>query len=121
MEDWATTGGKVMSARLDESQSGDTYKPIIEYAYTVNDTQYQGNNIFPGENASFKKDLAQKHPVNMYVPVRYNPKNSSESALEPQPHPTNFITLAGWVLTGFWICAFCFTVFMTFVIFGMAQ
>lgn len=125
IEDWLTTGGKVTAARLGERQSGDTYEPVIEYVYTVNDAEYHGNKIFPGENASSKKDKAQeildKHPVNMYVPVRYNPKNPSDSALEAQPHPTNFIGLAGWVLSGFGVTACCFTTFMTFVIFGAAQ
>lgn len=123
--DWATTGGKVTSARLDERQPNDTYEPIIEYVYTVNDAEYHGNKVFPGENAGTKKVAAQeildKHPVNMYVPVRYNPQNPSESALEAQPHPMNFTATAGWVLTGFGVCTCCFTTFMIFIIFGAAQ
>ena len=125
IEDWSTTNGQVTAARLGERQSDNTYEPIIEYVYTVNDVQYHGNKVFPGINTNSKRDTAQeildKHPVKMYVPVRYNPQNPSESALEEQPHPMNFIALAGWVLTGFGICTFCFTTFMTFVIFGMAQ
>lgn len=125
IEDWITTGGKVTSARLGEVQTGDTYEPIIEYVYTVNEAEYRGNHIFPGENASSKKETAQdvldKHPVNMYVPVRYNPENPSESALEAQPHPMNYIGMAGWVLTGFGVISCCFTTFMTFVIFGASQ
>jgi hypothetical protein len=125
IEGWSTTGGKVTAARLDERQSGNTYDPIVEYVYTVKDAEYHGNKVFPGENASSKKDIAQKildkHPVNSYVPVHYNPESPSESALEEQPHPMNFIALAGWVLTGFGVCACCFTAFMTFVIFGASQ
>lgn len=125
IEDWPTTGGKVTTARLGEKQTGDTYEPVIEYVYTVNDAQYHGNKIFPGENPSSKKEAAQeilnKHPVNMFVPVRYNPTNPSESALEVQSQPMNFLVLAGWVLSGFGVLSCCFTAFMTLVIFGAAQ
>ena len=125
IEDWATIGGQVTAARLGERQSDNMYEPIVEYVYTVNDVQYHGNKVFPGINTSSKKDTAQEildhHPVNTYVPVRYNPQNPSESALEERPHPMNFIALAGWVLMGFGVCACCFTAFMAFVIFGMAQ
>jgi hypothetical protein len=125
IEDWSTTGGKITSARLGKRQSDDSYEPIIKYVYTVKDTEYHGHKIFPGENPSSQKDSAQvildKHPVNMYVPVRYNPENPSESALEAQPHPINIITLVGWVLSGFGISTCCFTAFMTYVIFGTAE
>ena len=122
---WSTTGGKVISVRLEERQAGNTFDPIIEYVYTVKDEEYHGNKGFPGENDSPQKDAAQeildKHPLNSYVPVHYNPENPSESALEEQPHPMNFISMAGWVLTGFGVCACCFTTFMAFVVFGAAQ
>jgi hypothetical protein len=123
--EWSTTGGQVRSARLGERQTDDTYEPVVEYVYTVNAAQYHGNKIFPGPNAGSKKEAAQgildKHPVNMYVPVRYNPNDPSESALEAQPHPMNYIALGGWVLTAFGVCTCCFTAFMTFVIFGTTQ
>jgi len=125
IEGWDTTGGKVTATRLGDVQSGDTYEPIIEYVYTVKDTEYRGNHIFPGENIGSKKDSAQeildKHPVNMYVPVRYNPEDPSESALEEKPHPMNYIAMAGWVLTGFGVVSCCFTTFMTFIVFGASQ
>lgn len=125
IEEWSTTGGKIISAHMGERQSNDTYEPIVEYVYTVNDTEYRGNKIFAGENVGYKNEAAQEildqHPMNTYVPVRYNPENPSESALEAQPHPMNFMTLAGWVLTGFGVCACCFTTFMVVVIFGASQ
>jgi hypothetical protein len=125
IENWLTTGGKVTSAKLSEQPADDTYEPIVNYVYTVNDTEYHGSKVFPGKNPSSKKDTAQeildKHPVNMYVPVRYNPENPSDSALEAQPLPMNYIALAGWILSGFGVSSCCFTAFMTFVIFGAAQ
>lgn len=125
IEDWEMTGGKIISAQLSESQSDNTYQPMIEYVYTVNGVEYHGNKIFSGKNEGAKKDAAQatldKHPVNMYVPVRYDPKNPSDSALEARPHPTSFIAIAGWTLAGFGFISCCFTAFMTFVIFGATQ
>jgi hypothetical protein len=124
-EDWLTTGGKVTSAHLGEIKPSDTYEPVIEYIYTVHDAQYHGNKVFPGGNPVSNKEAAQeiidKHPVNMYVPVRYNPENPSESSLEAPSRPMNSIALAGWVLSGFGILSCCFTGFMTFIIFGAAQ
>jgi hypothetical protein len=125
IEGWATTGGKVTAVRLDERQLNNYYEPIIEYVYTVKDAEYHGNKVFPGDSRSPQKDVAQeildKHPLNSYVPVHYNPQNPSESALEEQPHPMNFIALTGWILTGFGFCACCFTALMTLVIFGASQ
>jgi hypothetical protein len=125
IEDWLTTGGKITSAQLGEKQSDDSYEPMIEYIYTVNDTEHHGNHIFAGENIRTKKEAAQevldKHPVNMYVPVRYDPQTPSDSALEARPHSMNSIALAGWVLSGFGVLSCCFTAFMTLVIFGAAQ
>ena len=122
--DWATIGGKITAAHLGDRQAGDTYEPIIEYTYIVDNVEYQGNHIFPSGNASSKLDDAQeildRHPVNTYVPIRYNPQTPNASALEPQPQQTNIIRLAGWVLTGFGICTCCFTTFMVLVIFGAA-
>ena len=122
IEDWPITGGKVISAKLSKRHADDTYKPIVKYAYTVNGVEYQGSKVFSGKNPSTKKDTAQeildKHPVDMYVPVRYNPEEPSDSALEAQQRPMNYIALSGWILSGFGILTCCFTAFMTFVIFG---
>jgi hypothetical protein len=125
IESWSTTGGKIISAHLGDRQADKTYEPIIEYIYAINETEYRGNKIFPGESVGSNKEDAQEildaHPVNSYVLVRYNPKNPAESALEAQPHPMSSLTLAGWVLTGFGVCACCFTTFMILLIFGAAQ
>lgn len=125
IEDWLTTGGKVTSAKLSKRHADDTYEPIVKYIYTVDGAEYHGSKIFPGKNPSSKKDTAQevlaKHPVDMYVPVRYNPAKPSDSALEAQPHPMNYIALAGWILSGFGILSCCFTALMFFIIFGKVQ
>lgn len=123
IEDWLTTGGKVISAKLSKEHPDATYEPMVKYVYTVDGTEYHGSKIFPGQkHTSSKKDIAQeiinKHPTGMYVPVRYNPEKPSDSALEAPPHPMNYISLAGWVLTGFGILSCCFTSFMAFIIVG---
>jgi hypothetical protein len=125
IEDWLTTGGKVTSAKLSKQNADDTYEPIITYVYAVNNREYHGSRVFPGKKTNSKKDMAQevldKYPENTYVPVRYNPKNPEDSALEAQPHPMNYIALAGWILSGFGVSSCCFTAFMAFVIFGATQ
>lgn len=126
IEEWLTTGGKVISAKLSKQHADETYEPIVKYVYTVDGTEYHGSMIFPGQkHTNSKKDAAQeildKHPANMYVPVRYNPENPEDSALEAQPHPMNYIALAGWILFGFGVSSCCFTAFMAFIIFGAAQ
>ena len=121
IQDWLVTGGKVTSAKLSKQHADDTYEPIIKYAYTVNGAEYHGSKIFPGQkHTSAKKDTAQeiidKHPTDMYVPVRYNPEKPSDSALEAAPHPMDYMAMAGWTLTGFGVLSCCFTAFMALII-----
>jgi hypothetical protein len=132
IRDWATTGGKVLSVRLDDHHAGqiqakdkpavDDFEPHVEYAYVVNNVEYRGIKVFPGESAGFTQKAAQeilgKYPLNAYVPVRYNPQDPTDSALEARSRRTDFLTMAGWVLTGFGVVSCCYTSFMAFIILG---
>lgn len=125
--DWATTGGKILSVRLDPHHAdakhiGDDFEPHIEYAYVVNNIEYQGKKVFPGEADGFTEKAAQEilsqYPLNNYVPVRYNPQDPSDSALQAQSRPMDYLTMAGWIFAGFGVIACCFTSFMAFIILG---
>jgi hypothetical protein len=135
IEDWSTTGGKIISARLSEHEVRKTdkrgthiditYEPVIEYSYVVDDVEQRGNKFFPGETTYFSQSEAQeildKHPVNTYVPVHYNPQDPSVSSLEERSQDSNIVFVAGWIFTAFGISVCCFTSFMTFIIVGKVQ
>ena len=132
-EDWSTTGGKILSVRIDEHESPRsdkngthvdiTYEPIVDFVYVVDNVEHHGNKVFPGESANLGQKTAQeildKYPVNSYVPVRYNPRDPSVSSLEEhQFQSSNRVLLAGRVLVAFGICVCCFTTFMLFILVG---
>jgi len=130
IRDWSTTGGKVLSIRLDPHQpdakhAGADFEPHVEYAYVVNEIEYLGKKVFPGESGGFTKKAAQEilnqYPLNTYVPVRYNPQSPSDSALHEQSRSMDYLNLAGWVFTGFGVIACCFTSFMAFIILGAVR
>ncbi len=132
IEDWDTTGGKIIATRINEVEvpkdntSGviinHNFEPIIEYVYTVKDAEYHGNRLFPGDHIYFSEPIALRilkdHPLNMYVPVKYNPDNPSESSLEKRPEGTNYIYLIGLIGTSFGVLVCCFTTVMIFLIMG---
>ncbi|HCC78684.1 MAG: hypothetical protein A2X25_10225 [Chloroflexi bacterium GWB2_49_20] len=129
MYDWETTGGKILAVRLNEcppsenvqkdSQTGLTYQPVVDYAYSANGVEHTGNNLFPGDCDNFSKEDAQafldKYPVNSFVPVRYNPSDPSKSALENQPRRTNRVRMIGLLFAWFGISVCCFSSLMIFI------
>ena len=125
--DWATTGGKILSIRLDPHPAdakhvGNDFEPHVEYAYTVNNIEYQGKKVFPGESNGFTEAAAQEilkqYPLNGYVAVRFNPQDPSDSALQPHSQRMEYLSMAGYVMTGFGVLSCCFTSFMAFIILG---
>ena len=129
MDGWETIGGKVLTARLEECQPAESdpkgsqvepaYQPVIEFVYNVQGMEYSGNNIFPGAYENFNKVNAQafldKYPQNSYVPVRFDPKEPTNSALEDQPRRSNRIRLVGLLFTWFGISVCCFSSLMIFI------
>lgn len=130
--DWETTGGKIISVRLEKHEAGKedgtglhidiNYEPIIEYVYTVKDAEFRSNKVFPGDHIYFSQSAAQEildqHRLNSYVPVKYNPEDPSMSSLEERPQGTNYVYLAGLVLTSFGLLVCCFATFMTLLALG---
>ena len=114
--DWETTGGKILSSRVEKRESQVDHKKgtLIDITY--------GNSVFPGISEKFDEKASQeilnKYPLNTYVPVRYNPDDPSVSALMPHPGHPDYIQMAGYLLTGFGLSVCCFTSFMAFIIVG---
>ncbi len=132
IDDWATTGGKILSVDVNaqqadqipsgSKQTSNVYEPHVEYTYVVNNVEYHGTKVFPDKSEGYTQEAAQKiiakYPVNGYVPVRFNPQDPSDSALQTQSRRVNYLTMAGWVFTGFGVLSCCFTSFMAFIVLG---
>ena len=125
--EWATIGGKILSVRLDPHQAdakhiGKNFEPHVEYAYVVNNIEYQGKKVFPGESDGFSeaaaREIINQYPTNGYVQVRFNPLDPTDSALQPHSQQIEYLTMAGYILTGFGIISCCFTSSMAFIILG---
>jgi|GEM_PF-2025744 len=126
---WETTGGKILSARLDENPPDEkgnkdphpetTYIPVMEFVYTVNGKEFTSNNIFPGESENYNQSAAQeilgKYQVNSYVAVRYDPADPSISTIEDLPRRTNRLRMIGLLLTWFGVSVCCFSSLMIFI------
>jgi hypothetical protein len=133
--DWGITGGKVLSARMEEretpgagkdgAQTQTTYSPVVDYVFAVQDVEHHGNTVFAGNDEGLARAAAQEildqYPPNSYVPVRYNPENLAESALMPHPHRPDYVWMAGLLFTGFGFSVCCFTMLMSFIIVGGIQ
>jgi hypothetical protein len=124
-DEWQTIGGKVISSQMGEARADGSYDPSVKYVYTVNGAEHQGVAVFSGRRADATKNTAQEildqYTVNVYVPVRYNPENPSDSILDAaRPNANNYTRFFGWLLTGFGIISCCFTVLMAFIIFSSA-
>jgi len=129
MTDWETTGGKILAVHLNECPPGKSdqkdsnsvmmYQPVVEFAYTVNGVEHNGNNLFPGDCDNFSQVEAQafldKYPINSYIPVRYNPEDPIRSALENQPRHKNRFRMIGLLFTWFGISVCCFSSLMIFI------
>ena len=132
IDDWEKTGGKVLTARLEqhESQHADkagkhidiAFEPIIEYVYQVKDVEYQGNKVFAGlaekmgeEDA---KEIMQSYSANSYVQVRYDPNNPADSALLPHPDHASNTMITAYLLVAFGSSVCCFTLFMGLIFVG---
>jgi hypothetical protein len=130
--EWETTGGKIIASHLErhEARKDDktgthidiNYEPIIEYVYTVKNEEYRSNKVFPGDHIYFSEKDAQQildeHPLNMYMPVKYNPEDPNISSLENRPHATDYVHVLALVFTSFGALVCCFTTFMTFIVMG---
>ena len=132
-DDWSMAGGKILAAHLGEHETRHsdshgthvdiTYEPVVEYIYTIDNAEYHGSKVFPGEDSDFGQAEAQeiidRYPLNSYAPVRYDPENPSNSSLETHsPHVTHRLLIAAQSLIALGIGVCCFTFFMMFILIG---
>ncbi|MBI1921193.1 MAG: DUF3592 domain-containing protein [Geobacter sp.] len=87
---WPFSLGKVIlsQAVFKTRKSGDTscYVPEVNYTFTVEGREYTGDTISVRGVGSRLKDVQQiiaKYPVESQVIVFYNPKDPTDSLLEP--------------------------------------
>jgi hypothetical protein len=102
---WPTAPGKVISTEefqhrrsMPEEAGGGTrihYEAHVHYEYTVGRVLIGSTVLSLGPNESSSEARAQailaRYPPGQLIQVAYNPKDPTESLLEPGAHPTNFI------------------------------
>jgi ABC-type multidrug transport system fused ATPase/permease subunit len=93
-QSWPTIAGKVVRSEVEsyEERVGDKgslsrfYRPVVEYAYTVNGQDYRGNQIklmaTSAGNESWAAKAAARYPIGRDVTVSYEPENPGNAALE---------------------------------------
>lgn len=99
---WPTVTGTVVKSEVVETQNRNVhvFMPVIEYSYSIDDTQYSGNRISDWETTSKnRKDIekilapyAKDNEVNIY----YSPSNPRNSLLSPGVH----LSSTYWLITG---------------------
>jgi hypothetical protein len=103
--DWLVAGGKVTAVQPDS----------VQYSYTAGSAEFTGTTPLPAGTSP------NMYSANMYVPVRYNPKNPTDSMLDNLPRSANYMNFFGWLFAAFGILACCFTGFMAIIILGSVQ
>jgi len=107
--DWPSVRGKIVSSQVEKFQKRvdrtltTSYRPTVEYAYSVHGLDYRSNQIKVGMEVDGSQAYAAKvcarYPAGGEIDVHYDPANPSTSALE---NPTG----ATWVLA--LVAAACF-------------
>lgn len=92
---WPKAAGRVIVSKVvtctDDSGDGSTrrlYRPLIEFAYTVDGKDYRSRQYQLDADASggetWAKSITAKYPVGGVVEVRYNPVSPRDAALKNQ-------------------------------------
>ena len=121
-QDWPTTQGTVVSAEIkveQDSESGNSYTPIIRYRYAVKGIEYQSERIRFGFTTASKghaRRTIEAHPPGRAVVVHYDPVTPGRAVLETGVLtgsdlfgviflvPFNLIMLGSWVLAWRYAC-----------------
>lgn len=96
---WPITEAFILQTGVRQTGSDDAARvhyPQVKYRYTVGGKEYAGNTISHGMTAGGGRGHAEKviarYPVGSRIPVRYNPENPQQAALEAR------FSWMGWVL-----------------------
>ena len=92
-ENWPISVGEIVKRGEIEEKNG-LFKPNIEYKYSIGDRHFIGKKLFFSfpeylKNQEKLKEILQNYEDNNEFFVRFNPKNPSESILEPGNHFEN--------------------------------
>lgn len=97
---WPQVVGAVVRSEIviQSDSDGVTYKPLVEYTYTVRSQTYTGQTIYFGDGSStsirsYSEGYVNKYPVSRKVTVFYNPADTNMSVLEPGLQKRSFILL----------------------------
>jgi hypothetical protein len=100
---WQPTAGVIVSSDLGVEDDGDgntLYSAKIQYTYTLEGQQLQGDRVFFGAMSTSERqqvfDLLLKYPIGTAVTVYYDPADPSQAVLEPGIHGANwFLPILG--------------------------
>jgi Protein of unknown function (DUF3592) len=85
---WKPTSATVVSSNVGwvrSSKGGTTWKPVIEYTYTVDGATYSSYRIAPVEESASKNwalGISQRYQPGAVVPAWYNPRHPADAYIE---------------------------------------
>lgn len=103
---WAQAPAVILSSRIETGTTSDAdgdettwYRPQVQYSYTHNGVQYEGQRLrFGNSKTSAQKradEAVAKYPAGAQVTVRVNPQKPSEATLEAEmPRFRSFLPIA---------------------------
>lgn len=118
-QNWPKVMGKITRAEIVEELDTDeegftskTYKPEIEYQYTVGDNEFTSTRISFGGTRTYSsnkkaEETLTNYPLNESVSVFYNPQDSSESVLIQGTKGTMGLIIVGIVFLAVSIITSC--------------
>jgi hypothetical protein len=106
---WPQTAGKVVSSTTEpctqvvDGRHLTAYRPVVEYAYTVRDHEYRGQqitlNVTTAGSQDSAKATAAKYPAGASVAVFYDPANPGHAALTVHsPYQWGGLVVAAFLL-----------------------
>eukprot|EP01080_Neovahlkampfia_damariscottae_P000529 gene529-8041_t len=92
-ENWPISVGEIVK-KGEIEEKNNLFKPIIEYKYSIGERHFTGKTLFFSlpeytKNNEKLKEILKKYEHKNQIFVRFNPKNPSESILEPGNHFEN--------------------------------
>ena len=100
--EWPTVKGVVKHSSVDYSRSdkgSGTYQANVQYEFTIDGTEYVGDEVaygdFGSSDSSRAHKISRKYPVGKEVTVFYLPEDPYECVLEPG------LKMQAWFLPGF--------------------
>lgn len=118
---WPTSEGVVVYSQVQQVGGVDprraTFKPYVEYTYTVNSTRFKAKTISAGQNPAefvlhqwgdytstkiYSERIVRRYPAGKTVMVYYNPRHPNIAQLEPGFSWWSFVALAVGAALAFW-------------------